>query len=321
MKFTRAFLVEPRKFEIRQIEEKLEKEEDVMVRIASCGLCNWELNFWKGNLNYLGYPHPLGHEYAGTIVETGPAVKNLKIGDKVSCYARGFGGFGEYKVLPAKACIKLDESIDPKYALGEPQKCIITVLRSAMPEAGDNGVVLGCGPMGLWCIQALAGRLLNTLVAIDIDNSKLELAKKFGATHCINSANENVEEKLKSITEGHLADFVIEGTGIPSLLNEAQRYIRQSGRGRLVLMSSHHALAREFDFREAVDRSLNIIVAHPGYSLNQDDDFRRAVALINNGTFKVKELVSHEFRLQEIQKAFEIFEHKPAGFLKGIIVP
>lgn len=320
MEFTRAFLVEPRKFELHQIEENPGQDE-VLVQIASCGLCNWELNFWTGDLNFLGYPHPLGHEYAGTVVEKGSSVTTLQVGDKVSCYARGFGGFSEYKVLSSKACIKLDDSIDPKYALGEPQKCIITVLRATAPEAGDNGVVLGCGPMGLWCIQALAGRLLNTLIAVDIDDAKLEMAKQFGATHCINSAKGNVELKLKDITKGHLADFVIEGTGIPSLLNAAQHYIKPSGRGRLVLMSSHHEPAKEFDFRQAVDRSLSIIVAHPGYSQNQDDDFRRAVAFINNGTFRVKELVSHEFSLADIQHAFEIFEHKPAGFLKGIIVP
>lgn len=320
MKFTRAFLVEPRKFELRQIEEN-PGEDDVLVKIASCGMCNWELNFWTGDLNFLGYPHPLGHEYAGTIVETGSAVKTFKAGDNVSCYARGFGGFSEYKALSHKACIRLDDAIDPKYALGEPQKCIITVLRATVPEAGDNGVVVGCGPMGLWCIQALAGKLLNTLIAIDIDDAKLEMAKKFGATHCINSAKEDVEAKLKDITKGHLADFVIEGTGIPALLNAAQRYIRPTGRGRLVLMSSHHEPAQEFDFRQAVDRALNIIVAHPGYSQSQDDDFRRAVASINNGTFRIKELVSHEFRLTDIQRAFEVFEHKPEGFLKGIIVP
>jgi len=320
LKFTRAFLVEPRKFELHQIEEN-PGEEDVLIQIASCGMCNWELNFWTGDLNFLGYPHPLGHEYAGTVVETGSAVEAFKVGDKVSCYARGFGGFSEYKVLSHKACIKLDDAIDPKYALGEPQKCIITVLRATAPEAGDNGVVLGCGPMGLWCVQALAGKFLNSLIAIDIDDAKLEMAKKFGATHCINSTKDDVEAKIKDITHGHYADFVIEGTGIPSLLNSAQRYIRPTGRGRLVLMSSHHEPAREFDFRQAVDRALNIIVAHPGYSQSQEEDFRRAVAFINNGTFRVKELISHEFRLTEIQRAFEIFEHKPKGFLKGIIVP
>lgn len=86
-------------------------------------------------------------------------------------------------------------------------------------------------------------------------------------------------------------------------------------------MSSHHASSREFDFRKSIDRGLKIIAAHPPYSSDERDDFRRAVNYINNGTFQNKELVTHEFRLSQIQQAFETLENKPAGFLKGIVVP
>lgn len=320
MKFKRAELVEPQHFEIFEVDES-PKGNEVLVKIASCGLCNWELNFWEGKLNFMGYPHKLGHEWAGTVVEAGPDCKKIKAGDKVSGLARGFGGYAEYKVVSEDYLQLLGEQIDPKYALGEPQKCIMTVLRGAEPEAGDNGVILGCGPMGMWCIQALSGHLLSTLTAIDIDDKKLEMAKKFGATHTINSKKENVVERLNEITKGHYADFVIEGTGIPALLNEAQTYMKTGGRGRLVLMSSHHAAAPEFDFRVAVDKCFKIIVPHPGYSTDEYEDFRRAVSFINNGTFHTKELVTHEFKLSEINKAFDTLQHKPTDFMKGIVVP
>ena len=64
-----------------------------------------------------------------------------------------------------------------------------------------------------------------------------------------------------------------------------------------------------------------MFVPHPGHCLNPMDDMRRAIALVNKGTFCVKNLVSHEFKLSEIQTAFEHLEHKPKGFLKGIVVP
>ena len=320
MKFKRAELVEPGRFEIFDVEEG-PKENEVLVKIASCGLCNWELNFWDGQLNFMGYPHKLGHEWAGIVVETGPGCKKIKVGSKVSGLARGFGGYAEYKVVNEDFLQILEEQVDVKYALGEPQKCIMTVLRGAVPEAGDHGVVVGCGPMGMWCVQALAGRLLDTLTAIDIDDKKLEMAERFGATHRINSQKENVTERLKEITKGHMADFVIEGTGIPGLFNEAQKYMKTGARGRLVLMSSHHAPALEFDFRIAVDKCFQIIVPHPGYSADEYEDFRRAVSLINNGTFRTRELVTHEFRLSEINRAFETLENKPADFMKGIVIP
>lgn len=320
MKFKRAVLTKPEHMELVEVEEE-PGEGQVMLKIASCGMCNWELGFWKGELNYQGYPHKLGHEFAGTVVKTGPGCRRLKAGDKVSVLDRGFGGFAEYRVTPESKCVKLAENIDPRYAMGEPQKCIITVLRAAAPEAGDYGIVQGCGPMGMWCVMALAGRSLAGLIAVDVDESKLEFAKKYGATHTINSKIENVTERVKEITGGHMADFVIEGTGIPALLNRAQDYLKTGRGARLILMSSHHDPCKEFDFRKAIERGSQIIAAHPPYSEDEFDDFRRAIALINNGTFDNRALVTHEFKLSNIQTAFETLADKPEGFMKAIVVP
>lgn len=319
MKTKRAFLTEPEKFIISEVDVNITPNQ-VLVKVAACGLCNWELNFWKGHLNFYGYPHSLGHEWAGTVVEVGANIKNFKVGDHVTGF-EGLTGFSEYVAVSEAMCFKLAPHVNLKYALGEPLKCILTVLRGAVPEAGDYGVVQGCGPMGLWCIQGLSGNLLSAVIAVDIDDTKLELAKKFGATHLINSKKEDVKKRIEEITDGHMADFVIEGTGIPALMNSAQLLLRKTGRGRLVMMSSHEDVCKEFDFREAMSRSIQIVIAHPAYSVGMADDFRRAVSYLNNGTFKVEEVVTHEFKLDDIQKAFETLEHKPAGYLKGIIVP
>ncbi|MGI6017863.1 MAG: zinc-dependent alcohol dehydrogenase [Marvinbryantia sp.] len=315
----KALLVEPRRFEIMDVNEEINSDQ-VLIKIASCGLCNWELNFWKGKLNYLGYPHPLGHEYAGTVVAVGKNVKDFQEGDKVSSIS-GFGGFADYVAADADKVIKLKSDIDTKYVLGEPQKCVITVLRAADAQPGDYGIVLGCGPMGQWCIQALGCKYLSGLIAIDIDDKKLAKAKKYGATAVINSAKEDVEAKVREYTGGHMADFVIEGTGLPMLLNQAQLYLRTSGRGKLVLMSAYEDVCREFDFRKAIDKSIEILVAHPGHSLDAMDDLRRAVNYINNGTFYVKEMISHEFGLTQINRAFDMLEHKPKDYLKGLVYP
>lgn len=323
MKFKKALLVEPGRFEIREVEENPGRGQ-ILVKVASCGLCNWELNFWQGKLG-AGETGPLvlGHEWAGTVTALGEGVTDFQIGDKVACgipEMADFGGFAEYVVADAGVVLKLEPSINPKYALGEPLKCILTVLRGAKPEAGDYGVVLGTGPMGMWCIQALSGEMLSELIAIDIDDKKLEAARKYGATVTINSKKQNVVEELNKITHGHMADFVIEGTGIPALLNGAQDYLKH-GRGKLVLMSSHEDACEQFDFRKAIERSLEIIVTHPAHSDNPKDDFRRAMNLLTKGTFKNEEMVTHEFKLSEIMTAFQTLEHKPKNFIKGIVVP
>ncbi len=317
MKFRRAMLEKPYVIKIYEVDEEPQAGE-ILIKVAGCGMCNWELEFWHGRLVW-GYPQKLGHEYSGVVVKVGEGCKKFKVGDKVSSLA-GVGGFAEYVVANESFCELLEDSVDDKYSMGEPQKCIITVLDAAKAQPGDYGVVQGCGPMGLWCVQGLAGKYMGAVIAVDIDDKKLEMAKRFGATHTLNSKKVDVEEEIRKITKGHMADFVIEGTGVSALLNKAQDYMKCGGRGRLILMSTHPAPA-EFDFRKAIDKGLTIIAAHPKYSANEFDDFRRAVAYINNGTFQTKELVSHEFMLDQMQEAFETLANKPANYIKGLVVP
>jgi len=156
-----------------------------LAKVEACGLCSYELNHWKGLLG--NCPQTLGHEWSGTVIEVGSEVKGFKPGDKIATIPEvARDGFSEYTTIDYRYCAKLSDDIELKYALGEPVKCVVTVIRAASPEIGDNAVVLGCGPMGLWCIQAMASRLLSSLIAVDIDNEKLKMAAKFGATHVIN---------------------------------------------------------------------------------------------------------------------------------------
>ena len=85
------------------------------------------------------------------------------------------------------------------------------------------------------------------------------------------------------------------------------------------MMSS--ASPSNIDMTEAVERGCIIKVTHPSFSMDQADDLRRAVILINNGTYHIKELITHEFKLDDIQVAFETYSKKPGGYLKGIVCP
>jgi len=319
MKSKRAFLLAPRKFEIRETELTM-RDDQMIIQNASCGLCTWDLNFWKGILRTDEYPYPLGHEYAGTVIAVGKNVSGFQPGDKVASLS-GYQGFGEHAVCDPARSFKLAEDIDPKYALAEPVKCVTTVLQAASPCPGDYGVVLGCGPMGIWAIQALSGGYLSGLIAIDIDDRKLDLARKFGATLAINPKRENAYEAIAEYTHGHLADFLIEGTGVPEVLEQAMDYLKPSGRAKLLLMSSHQRGAASFDFRKAITKAIDLHIPHPLHALNPMDDLRRAVSLLNQGTYQIKPLVTHEFPLSLINEAFDTLEHRPDGYLKGLVYP
>lgn len=313
----RAYLLSPGKFEIGEVDVNCGPDE-VLVEATVCGLCNWELNHWKGLIG--PYPQSLGHECGGRIIEVGGNVEAFKKGDMVTALLPNMDGFSDYVAFDKAKCVKLNEGVNPHHAIGEPLKCIITVVRAAAPEAGDCGVIAGCGPMGLWAIQAIAGDLVPYLIAIDIDDEKLKLAKKFGATHTINPLRQNVEEYICAITGGHMADFAIDGTGSPNTVSTSMACLRK-GKGRLVLMSSYEHENAGFNYKMAMEKSVEVRVAHGLYSNNEMDDMRRAVELLNSGAFKMEDIISHTFDLENIQKAFQTLEQKPAGYLKGIVVP
>jgi threonine dehydrogenase-like Zn-dependent dehydrogenase len=318
MRSKRAVLVKPRKFEIVYLEVNPGPGE-ILVKITVCGLCNWELNHWKGFLG--NCPQPLGHEWAGEIVELGEGVEGFAIGDFITGLpSGGLNAFAEYKVVNAKECHKVNPELNRTHALGEPLKCITTVLRATAPEFGDYGVVFGCGPMGMWCIQGLAGNLLSGLIAVDIDDKKLEIARKNGADFVLNPKSINVEEKINEITGGHMADFAIEGSGSPNVINNAMRCLK-GGRGRLILMSSYETESAPFNLKMAADKSVNVKLAHPSSSMDQSEDMRRAAGILNKGIFKMDNIISHVFSLDDIQIAFETLENKPAGYMKGIVIP
>ena len=317
MKSRIAVLVKPGKFEIEEREVSVGYENEVVVKIAQCGLCRWELNHWQGILGTC--PQTPGHEWSGTVHDKGPGVTEFEIGDPVTALP-GAPGFTDYTKIGKNRLFKLDKGVNLLHAMGEPLKCIMTVLRSTRAEAGDTGVIAGCGPMGLWCVQGLSGHMLPRLIAVDIDDAKLALAKKYGATHTVNAAKEDAAKAISDITGGRFADFVIDGSGVPSLLIESVKYLKRS-RGRLLIMSSYESICKEFDFREATSRSAEIISPHPSYSLDEAEDMRRTVMMLDNLTFHSEDIVTHVYKLEDIQKAFEDLESRVPGYIKGTVVP
>lgn len=317
-----AVLTAPWHVELREKDVQI-GDDEVLIKVACCGLCNWEIGFFKGTLNaepFGGYPMTLGHEYCGTVVETGKAVTTLKVGDKVSPMPTGLGAFAEYYAAPAYACLKLDDGADMENGISEPLRGIVVTVKAAKPEAGDYGVVLGCGPMGLWCTQLLAGNLLAGLIVVDRNDAKLKLAEKYGATHCINPEKTDAFEEIRRITNGRMADFVIEGTGNPKMLYEAARYAKD-GRGRIAVMSYYSSPVKDLDYSIFSDKGLILTNPHNRYSEDLLEDTRRAVELLNRGSFKVKELITHRYRLEDIQTAMEEFARREKPFMKAIVVP
>jgi threonine dehydrogenase-like Zn-dependent dehydrogenase len=312
MKTRQAILVEKGRFEIQEANVDLDPD-SVMVEMQGCGLCTWELNHWAGRLGTP--PMPLGHEGWGKVIEVGKKTSGrIKVGNLVS--GLGAANFADYFAFPEKHTMLITNP-QQKEVPGEPLYCVQNVLRAAHPEIADTVVVIGCGPMGQWVIQGLACSQLRDLVAIDIDDRKLNLAKKYGATHTINSKTTDAVKAVEALTNGRLADVAVEGTGIAAGVQLAIDVLKPR-RSKLVVMSSFKGKI-EMDIVALCSKAIEVQHAHPGISRDLEDGVRRTEILVNNGVFRMDGIISHRFKLANVMDAFKTLENRPDGYMKGIV--
>lgn len=273
------------KYVIEDIEVASPKENEVLVKIAGCGLCHTD-ELAQQQVIPLQLPAVLGHEGSGVVVEVGSAVSTVKPGDHVvlsytSCgqcetcldgkpyicrnnFTLNFGGamsdgtkrlsldgkeisnffgqssFSAYAVANERNVVVVDKDVDVSI-LG-PLGCGFqtgagTVLNALRPKFGSSIVIFGTGAVGMAAIMAAKIANCQKIIAVDVIPEKLELAKEVGATDTINGKEvADVVEEINKITDGG-ANFSIETTGVPALVNQALYSLRTEGTCAIVGVS------------------------------------------------------------------------------------
>jgi len=314
-----AELVELGRFVLR--EETIDITDDqVLVRVKLCGVCKYDLAYYKGILGT--FPGKLGHEPTGVVEQVGRNVTQFKPGDRVTgLYTQQpfQKGFATYAVGYPPYLIRVPDDVPLEHALGEPLKCISTILRSAPPEFGDYVLVMGCGFMGLLVLSGLVGRGPELIIAADIDDERLAMAKELGATAALNPQKVDFLGEVAKLTNGRGTDVVFELTGNPNGLQLAAQTLRLH-RARYVL-GGWHGVPHTYNLRNWTHPGAVILCPHPQFSLDPMDDLRRAMEGLARGVFPMDKLVTHRFRLDDIQAAFEMAERGDEGYIKGIILP
>lgn len=329
----------PKKLEIVEEEIPRLRPDDVLVKNVSIGLCHSDVPQFLGQssmggtdkygrrymLSPLEYPLPIGHEPVGVVVEVGSNVKNIKPGDYVG---GSMGGFADYTITEPRRCIPIPKDVpELKYCLAEPLTCIVNILQICAPQFGDYVAVIGCGMMGLLTLAGLRSKGVAELIAIDMSADRLELAKKYGATKCI-LATGNVDEEIYEITKGHGCDVVVEITGSLKGLHTASQIIRYAqmfdytGRGKIVVPSLY-GKPETWDPDTGYNlmfRSPILHIAHPWYALDYRACGIAGVEAYCKGILPLNEMISHEFKLEDVQKGFEVMCSGDLNFIKGIVV-
>lgn len=298
-------------------EEQLSINDDqLLVRITHCGLCQYDGSYYKGIVGQ--FPQRIGHEPVGVVEAVGRNVSGYQPGDRVTGLYAYLKSFATYGVAEPSQVLKVPDHVPSELALGEPLKCIATILRAAPPEFGDHVLVMGTGFMGLLVLAGLAGRAPATLIAADIRPERLALAREIGATHTLDAADPNFLEKVKEITDGHGTDLVFEVAGKPEPVELAAKTLRKT-RARYVL-AGWHGLPGTYTLRNWTTVGAIILTPHPSFSLDQMEDMRRGLDGLARGVFPMDKLVTHRFSLDELQAGFETMFAGSNGYIKGVMV-
>jgi threonine dehydrogenase-like Zn-dependent dehydrogenase len=227
------------------------------------------------------------------------------------------GGFAEYIVVPASNIFRLPDELPLA------KSCIISdaistpyhaVVNRAQLKPGDTVAIFGCGGVGLATVQ-IAAALGAQVIAIDIFDEKLTLAKKFGAIETLNAKAEqgDISKRIRNMTPGGV-DVAIEVIGNPNTIQAAYNAVRWGGRV-IVVGYTHHDItinAGRLMFREIE------IKGSLGCGLQ---DYPKLIDMARHGKIKVAELVSHQFKLEDIKKGFELLEKGDPTLIRAIAIP
>lgn len=311
-----AILEAPRRFSVTERPEPEVRCGEVRVRSAICGICTSELDMFEGSTN-VPLPRFAGHEVAGVVDAVGSGVENIVVGDRVALYAEG-KGFSEYSVVPAEWAVKLHDNVPFDLALGEPIACAVNGVRKADPQLGDTVCIVGCGFMGLLMLQLFKLQGARYIAAVDTRPSILAIARKLGATHCINPKEVDVRAKIMEMTDDKGVDIGVEGAGIQETLDLTSQLVRMEG--KLEVFGFHQGAKRLVDWGFWNWMAFEIVNGHTRTQRKYVEAMRIGLALVASGQLDMQTLVTHRFPIEEINRGFETAAAKPENFIKGVIV-
>ena len=300
----------------------------VLVKIHYSGVCGsqlGEIDGIKGEDNYL--PHLLGHEGSGVVEAIGPGVRFVVQGDNVVLHWRKSQGiesvppnymwkgkklnagliatFNEYAIVSENRLTRIDNSNDMETAslFG----CAVTtgfgvIENNAKIRLGESIVVFGAGGVGLNIIQAAALMSAYPIIAVDLHDDRLKLAHSMGATHLINSKDQDAELAIKEFIGQQGLDVFIDNTGQPSIIEMGYKLSNEKGRVILVGVprsgNNINIYSLPLHFGKIIKGS------HGGESVPHID-IPRYQKLLNAGYIELKSLITERFSLEDINTAIQ----------------
>ena len=287
-------------------------ESEVLVRVEACGVCASELPQWRdGN----EVPAKLGHEVVGVVEHVGDRVAGFTPGQHVTGLFEE--GFGEYAVAPADSVLALPDNLRASPALGEPLACAVSAARRTHVELGDRVVIVGLGYMGLLMMQLLRLKGAAYVAGVDLREDALAFAKTLGVDETFYP--DEVPAQPTHSGEGYSSDIVVEATGTQAGLTLAGNMVKPHG--VLSILGYHQNGPRSVNMQSWNYRALNVLNAHERREDYRMDCMKRGLALASAHRLELAPLITHTYKLAQVDEAFRAVSTKPEGFVKAVIVP
>lgn len=318
---------------------------EVLVKVKACGICGSDVHGMDGSTGRRQTPLIMGHEASGVIEEIGSEVQGWQIGDRVTFdstiynlddwYTRKgrynlsdnrkvlgvspleykkHGAFAGFVSMPAHILYKLPDNVSfEQAAMVEPVAVAAHAVNISNIQPGKSAVVIGAGMVGVFVLKMLQIAGANPIIAVDLDEGKLELAKEFGATHTFKSADKNLFSTILELTKNRGADFGFEVVGISETVNICINSLRKGGTAVLV---GNVQSEITIPLQKIVTTELSLLG-----SCAINGEYETVLDLMASGKVNVDKMISAVAPLSEGAGWFKRLYNKEPGLNKVILVP
>jgi len=339
-----AVLTGIRQMQIMDVPEpKIENDNDVLLKIEVVGVCGSDVHYYEAGRigsQVVQYPFIVGHECAATVKAIGDSVTRVKVGDQVvvepavschkcdqcrqgrenTCYklrflgtpGQGDGCLCEYIVMPQESCFPIDGAITlEQAALCEPFAIGVYSVKQSQIPRNAKVAILGAGPIGLSCMAAAQAQSVEAIYMTDKLDYRVRIAKEAGAVWAGNPEREDIVKAILQ-REPHGMDIVYECAGQQETLDEAVELLKPGG--RLMPIGIPRVEQVSFSIDKLRRKELSIINVR-----RQNKCTQTAIDLIASGKVDIDFMITHRFKLEQTQEAFDMVAGYRDGVVKALI--
>jgi len=338
-------LEEYNKLVYKDFPDPLLADDEVLVRVKAVGICGSDVHGMDGSTGRRIPPLVMGHEAAGIIGAVGSQVSGWKEGDRVTFDStiyklddwytrkglynlsdgrmvlgvspgeyRRHGAFAEYVNVPQHILYRIPDQVSfTQASMVEPVAVAAHAVELTPLQWNDTAVVVGCGMIGLFVVQVLRARGCGKIIAIDLDQKKLQLALELGADKGFNPAHDNIPQEVQKLTEGRGADVAFEVVGISETLHTALESVR---RGATLTLVGNLSPTAELPLQAVVTRQIRL-----QGSCAICGEYPAVLDMMERGAVNVEAILSAEAPLSEGADWFRRLYDKEPGLIKVVLKP